>query len=88
MPECGGPGALGRTINIPLPPGTSDEGYLYAIEHAVLPILEDFRPDLIINSAGQDNHFTDPLANMKLSAQGYAALNAALQPHSAVLEGG
>jgi acetoin utilization deacetylase AcuC-like enzyme len=86
--ECGGPGALGRTINIPLPPETSDEGYLYAIRHAVLPILEDFRPDLVINSAGQDNHFTDPLANMKLSAQGYAALNAALNPHIAVLEGG
>ncbi len=86
--ECGGPGALGRTINIPLPPETSDEGYLYAITHAVLPMLEDFQPDLIINSAGQDNHFTDPLANMKLSAQGYAALNAALKPHIAVLEGG
>ena len=51
-------------------------------------MLEDFQPDLIINSAGQDNHFTDPLANMKLSAQGYAALNAALRPHIAVLEGG
>ncbi len=86
--ECGGPGALGRTINIPLPPETSDEGYLYAITHAVLPILEEFRPDLIINSAGQDNHFTDPLANMRLSAQGYAALNAALKPDIAVLEGG
>lgn len=86
--ECGGPGALGRTINIPLPPETSDAGYLYVIEHAVLPLLEDFKPDLIINSAGQDNHFTDPLANMKLSAQGYAALNAALNPHIAVLEGG
>ena len=88
LQECGGPGALGRTINIPLPPETSDEGYLYAIEHAVLPILEDFGPDLIINSAGQDNHFTDPLANMKLTAQGYAALNKALQPQIAVLEGG
>lgn len=86
--ECGGPGALGRTINIPLPPETSDEGYLYAIEHAVLPMLADFKPDLVINSAGQDNHFTDPLANMKLSAQGYAALNRALNPDIAVLEGG
>lgn len=76
--------AWAHLLNIPLPPETSDEGYLYAIEHAVLPILEDFKPDLIINSAGQDNHFTDPLANMKLSAQGYAALNAALQPHIAV----
>lgn len=88
LAECGGPGALGRTINIPLPPETSDEGYLYAIQHAVLPMLQTFKPDIIINSAGQDNHFTDPLANMRLSAQGYAALNAALKPDIAVLEGG
>ncbi|MBR4742364.1 MAG: histone deacetylase [Desulfovibrio sp.] len=86
--ESGGPGALGRTINIPLPPQTCDAGYLYAVEHAVLPILEAFKPDLIINSAGQDNHFTDPLANMRLSAQGYAALNRAINPQIAVLEGG
>ncbi|WP_165065451.1 histone deacetylase [Desulfovibrio sp. ZJ200] len=86
--ECGGPAALGRTINLPLPPETSDQGYLYAVEHAVLPILAEFKPDLIVNSAGQDNHFTDPLANMRLSAQGYAALNRALNPDIAVLEGG
>ena len=86
--ECGGPAALGRTINIPLPPETSDAGYLYAVEHAVLPLLEEFRPDVVINSAGQDNHFTDPLANMRLSAQGYAALNAAINPDICVLEGG
>lgn len=86
--ECGGPGAPGKTINIPLPPGTSDTGYLFTIRNAVLPILEDFKPDLIINSAGQDNHFTDPLANMKLSARGYAELTALLDPDIAVLEGG
>lgn len=86
--ECGGPGALGRVLNIPLPPHTSDSGYLYAIRNAVLPILEDFKPDLVINSAGQDNHFTDPLANMRLSARGYAHLNLALNPDIAVLEGG
>ena len=86
--ESGGPAALGRTVNIPLPPGTSDAGYLYVIEHVVLPILRDFKPDLVINSAGQDNHFTDPLANELLTAQGYAALNARLNPDIAVLEGG
>ncbi len=86
--ECGGPGALGRTINIPLPPHTGDAGYLYAMEHAVLPILESYKPHLIINSAGQDNHFTDPLAHMRLTAQGYAQLTALLKPHIAVLEGG
>lgn len=86
--EIGGPGALGKTINIPLPPNTSDEGYLYIINNAVLPILESFKPDLIVNSAGQDNHFTDPLANMRLTARGYARLTRALNPDIAVLEGG
>lgn len=86
--ESGGPAALGRTVNIPLPPETGDEGYLYTLEHAVLPLLEDFKPDLVINSAGQDNHFTDPLANMRLTARGYAALTRRLNPHIAVLEGG
>ncbi len=86
--ECGGIGALGKTINIPLPPHTGDAGYLYAMQHAVLPILADFKPHLIINSAGQDNHFTDPLANMRLTAQGYARLTELLQPNIAVLEGG
>ncbi len=86
--ECGGAGALGKTINIPLPPHTGDAGYLYAMTHAVMPILADFKPHVIINSAGQDNHFTDPLANMRLTAQGYAQLTKLLQPDIAVLEGG
>jgi acetoin utilization deacetylase AcuC-like enzyme len=86
--ELGGPTALGTTVNIPLPPTTSEEGFLYAIDHMVLPILDDFKPDLIINSAGQDNHFSDPITNMNFSAQGYAALTEKLQPDIAVLEGG
>jgi acetoin utilization deacetylase AcuC-like enzyme len=88
LDEFGGPNAVGTTINIPLPPRTSDEGFLYVIEHAVLPILEEFKPDLIINSAGQDNHYTDPITNMRFSAQGYAILNDMLCPDIAVLEGG
>ncbi|WP_243544533.1 histone deacetylase family protein [Pseudodesulfovibrio tunisiensis] len=86
--DMGGPTALGRTLNIPLPPNTSDEGFLMAVERVVLPILKDFKPDLVINSAGQDNHFTDPITNMNFSAQGYAAMNEMLAPDIAVLEGG
>jgi acetoin utilization deacetylase AcuC-like enzyme len=86
--ELGGPNAYGTTVNIPLPPLTSDEGYLYTIEHVVLPILDEFKPDIIINSAGQDNHFSDPLTNMNFSAQGYADLTRLLRPDIAVLEGG
>jgi len=86
--EFGGPNALGTTINIPLPPQTSDEGFLYVLDNLILPILDTFKPDLIINSAGQDNHYTDPITNMCFTAQGYALLNEKLSPDIAVLEGG
>jgi acetoin utilization deacetylase AcuC-like enzyme len=86
--ENGGPRALGKTINIPLPPRTSDEGFLYTLENAILPILDDFQPELVINSAGQDNHYSDPITNMRFSARGYALLNDRLSPDIAVLEGG
>jgi acetoin utilization deacetylase AcuC-like enzyme len=86
--ECGGPNAVGTTINVPLPPQTCDEGFLYAIRNVVLPILDDFKPQLIVNSAGQDNHYSDPITNMNFSAQGYAELTALLKADIAVLEGG
>ena len=86
--ELGGINAVGKTINIPLPPNTSEEGFLYAVKHVVMPILEDFKPDIIVNSAGQDNHYSDPITNMNFSAQGYADLTALLKPDIAVLEGG
>lgn len=88
LKERGGPNAVGTTINIPLPPNTSDEGFLYAIKEMVLPILGDFQPELIINSAGQDNHYSDPITNMNLSARGYAEMTTLLQADIAVLEGG
>ncbi len=86
--ELGGPTARGRTINLPLPPLTSDEGFLYVIDNCVLPLLNNFKPELVINSAGQDNHYSDPITNMKFSARGYAELNHRLKPDIAVLEGG
>ncbi|QLA21704.1 histone deacetylase [Desulfolutivibrio sulfoxidireducens] len=86
--ELGGPGALGTTVNVPLPPGTSDEGFLHVAEHLVRPLLDEFRPDLVVNSAGQDNHFSDPLTDMAFSAQGYARLTDIVGADIAVLEGG
>jgi len=86
--DFGGPNALGATINIPLPPKTSDEGFLHVLDHVILPVLDEFQPEIIINSAGQDNHYSDPITDMCFSAQGYARLNEKLSPHIAVLEGG
>ena len=86
--EIGGPQAWGTTVNLPLPPGTTDEGLHQVLDDIILPIIDDFQPDMIINSAGQDNHYSDPLANMAITAQGYARLTEKLRADIAVLEGG
>ena len=54
----------------------------------MVPDQPDQLSVFIINSAGQDNHYSDPITNMKFTAQGYALLNRKLNPHIAVLEGG
>ncbi len=69
-------------------PGTGDDGIHYVLENWVLPRVQEFAPDLIINSAGQDNHFTDPLASMSVTARGYGKITELLQADLAVLEGG
>jgi len=86
--EKGGPNAFGTTLDIPLPPGTGDEDIHYVLESWVLPRLEEFQPDIVINSAGQDNHFTDPLASMNVTARGYGRITELIRPDLAVLEGG
>ncbi|WP_243311360.1 histone deacetylase family protein [Fundidesulfovibrio agrisoli] len=86
--ELGGPTAMGATCNIPLLPGTGDQGFLHMLDHVVMPLLERFKPEIVINSAGQDNHFSDPITNMAFSAQGYAELTRRLGAQIAVLEGG
>lgn len=86
--DLGGPSAYGYNINIPLPPETGEEGFEHIMEEVVMPILDEYQPDIIINSAGQDNHYTDPITRMNFTAQGYAKLNDRLDPDIAVIEGG
>ncbi|HDN73481.1 MAG TPA: histone deacetylase, partial [Archaeoglobus sp.] len=72
--ECGSGKGEGYTINIPLPPGTSDEGYMLVIREIIEPVVEEFHPDFIAISAGQDNHFTDPITSLALTARGYSEM--------------
>lgn len=62
---------IGYTINLPLPPATSNAGYMYAFEKLIIPVAEQFQPELIIISAGQDANAYDPLARMMLTAECY-----------------
>ncbi|WP_344384638.1 acetoin utilization protein AcuC [Streptomyces thermolineatus] len=65
--ESGGPGAEGSAVNVALPAGTGDAGWLRAF-HAVVPeLVEAFRPQVIVSQHGADTHFEDPLAHLAVS---------------------
>jgi len=63
---------VGNIVNLPLPPGAGGEDFRHAIVEFVLPALEEFRPDLIMISAGFDAHADDPLANLAFREADYA----------------
>ena len=70
----GGPRAEGCTVNVPLPPATTDAGYLLAFDEVVAPIVRAFRPDLVVVAAGQDASMLDPTGRMLVSAAGFRSL--------------
>ena len=65
--ECGGPGARGTAVNVPLEPGTSDASWLAAIEMTLPALAVAFRPTLLVTQHGSDSHALDPLAHLDLS---------------------
>lgn len=69
--EMGRGEGIGYTINIPLPPKTCDKSYLRVFDEIVIPVMKEFRPELIFVSAGYDAHHDDPLGGMCLSSKCY-----------------
>jgi acetoin utilization deacetylase AcuC-like enzyme len=68
-----GPGR-GHIVNVPLPLGTGDVGYLQAFTDVLVPMAERFAPEMILVSAGYDAHWADPLATMQVTVQGFVNL--------------
>jgi acetoin utilization protein AcuC len=76
--ETGGPDAEGSAVNVALPPGTRDAGWLRAFHAVVPPLLRSFRPQLLVSQHGCDTHWLDPLANLELTIDGQRAAHAAI----------
>jgi acetoin utilization deacetylase AcuC-like enzyme len=74
--EAGIDAGAGFTLNMPVPAGSSDEVYACLVEEVIRPVAGEFAPEFIAISAGQDNHFTDPLTGLALTAHGYASMMA------------
>jgi acetoin utilization deacetylase AcuC-like enzyme len=86
----------GYTINLPVPPRSGDETFVSLVRDVVLPRARDYRPQLLLVSAGYDAHADDPLADCAVTDAGYVAMTALVRdlgaelqaPVGCVLEGG
>ncbi|MEU8568657.1 acetoin utilization protein AcuC [Streptomyces pathocidini] len=72
--ETGGPGAEGGAVNVALPAGTGDEGWLRAFDAVVPELLAAFRPQALVTQHGADTHFEDPLAHLAVSLDAQRAV--------------
>lgn len=64
-------GAHNNVLNIPMKPGSAVVEYQQAFESQIMPFLSQFRPDLLIVSAGYDANAADPLASIELQPEDY-----------------
>ncbi|HEX6515762.1 MAG TPA: acetoin utilization protein AcuC [Nocardioidaceae bacterium] len=76
--DTGGPGAEGSAVNVALPPGTADAGWLRAFHAVVPPLVREFAPDVLVTQLGCDSHIEDPLAHLMLTVDGQRAAYLAL----------
>ena len=92
-PGSGGPDDQGATtLNVPMRAGSGDEDYMRAFERVIEPALARFDAELVLVSAGFDGHVDDPLADIRVTEDGFRELArrcvGAAPRCAAVLEGG
>ncbi|MEI7624595.1 MAG: histone deacetylase [Actinomycetota bacterium] len=94
--DVGSGAGAGYTVNVPVAEGSGDEIFVSHVEHLVGSIARQYRPQLILVSAGYDAHRDDPLASCAVTEGGYAAMTTAVRriateieaPIGMFLEGG
>ena len=89
--ESGRGAGQGYAVNIPLPPYTPDDLYLWAFREVAVPLVHRFEPDVVVSQLGADSHVRDPLTHLSLTVEGIAQVVAeigALCPRWIALGGG
>ncbi|MDT4923654.1 MAG: acetoin utilization protein AcuC [Pseudonocardiales bacterium] len=86
--EIGEGAAEGTAVNVALPPGTDDAGWLRAFRAVVPGAVRAFRPDVLVTQCGCDTHHEDPLANLDLTIDGQRSAIAALHSLAHEVAGG
>lgn len=86
--EAGRGRGVGATVNIPMPAGCGDDEYVGSFQRILVPVARGFRPDFVLVSCGFDAHHADPLASMRVTGAGFAALAAIVRRLADELCGG
>src|SRR5208282_3305960 len=86
--ETGGPGARGTAVNVALPAGTKDAGWLRAFDAVVPALLRAFRPQILVSQHGCDTHRLDPLADLELSIDAQRVAHAMIHQLAHQMAGG
>jgi acetoin utilization deacetylase AcuC-like enzyme len=86
--EAGVADGLGYTVNIPLPGGYGDNEYAAAFRRIIEPVARQFAPEFVLVSAGFDAHRSDPLSQMRVTSEGFAAMARSLLDVARVPAGG
>ena len=79
---------LGANLNVNLPAGTGDGGYLDAVDRIVVPALDAFAPELVVVACGVDASPYDPLSQLAVTATGFAAVGGRLRDAAERTAGG
>jgi len=69
--ETGTGEGKGYTVNVPMPPASDDEIFIYAFEEIVQPLVAKFGPDIVVTQLGVDSFMTDPLADLRYTNNGF-----------------
>jgi acetoin utilization protein AcuC len=77
----------GLKINIPLPPGASDQSFKIAFEEIVKPVVKEFEPEIIIRNGGSDPHFSDHLTNLGLTIEGFKMIGQKVRNLAEICDG-
>jgi acetoin utilization protein AcuC len=69
--ETGEGEGRGYSVNIPMPPSSDDEIFVYAFNEVVPPLIERFRPDIVVGQLGVDSFLRDPLTHLNYTTNGF-----------------
>jgi len=72
--EVGTGKGRGYSVNLPLHPYTSAEIIVWAFNQSVLPLIDEFNPDILVTQLGIDSHFNDPITHLNQTAQGFESI--------------